>query len=278
MSNLPPVTRERSTIKAPDTTRCGFIMSALLHLIILFSAVFFHEQPASDNVYSAQSHVNVMQARLVFAPVRLPVIEGNRAGDTPTDEGELPYASKINNTRPVKEKVGRASDQFDDALALAEIAVLTVNSAELQRTVLEPTTIEPDMSEPVIAKKTSPSQLETFIETPLDISVPLVEDDNVKRGDVLAVDPLLAYQQQIGLTLQRNLRLSKYEKIGRCVLLMELSRDGMVLKTSYVSGSKNLCGEAERAAIRVGRMPMPADDTLYAELTKLYVTVTGTGL
>jgi colicin import membrane protein len=271
------VAGERSATKKPETKSHGFFISIFLHLALLLSAVIFGAQSTSNEDYSMQSSISVMQARLVFTPSQLPVIEDEGTGEAEKQSERLPNKSNESKKKSVKENVSRASDRFDDALALAEMAVSKTNSVELQRTALESTPIKPDVIKPFSEKKIRPPPVETPIEKPLDVDVPPMREKTVKRDDVIAIDPLLAYQQKIGLTLQRNLRLSEYEKIGRCVLKMELSRDGMVLNTAYVSGSKNLCGEAERAAIRVGRMPMPADDALYAELTKLYVTVTGTG-
>jgi hypothetical protein len=278
MSFPPLVAGERSTTKTVDTKNYGLFMSVVLHFSILFTAIFFWHSSSPDSNYNVQSNTGVMQARLVFTPSRLPTIEDDGASDKPKESERLPDTSTINKSDPVKDKVVRASDRFDDALALAEIAVLKIKSVELQRTALEPATAEPEVVEPIPAKKIRLPQLEKPIEARRNVDAPLIRKKSVKQDDAFSIDPLLAYQQKIGMTLQRNLRLSEYEKIGRCVLQMELSRDGMVLDTAYVSGSKTLCGEAKKAAIRVGKMPMPADDALYGELTTLYVTVIGTGL
>ena len=94
-----------------------------------------------------------------------------------------------------------------------------------------------------------------------------------KEEDIFIMDPLIAYQQDIAYTLQDQMRITSDMYGKSCVLTMHLLRDGYVLRTDIHSGDSDLCKEAIRATVRVNKMPMPKDKSLYPYLEKLKVTI-----
>ena len=87
------------------------------------------------------------------------------------------------------------------------------------------------------------------------------------------IDPVFLYQNKISKQIKKYLRIPPSLNESTCVLRLNLARDGMVVNMEFVSGSRDLCAQGERAAIRVGRMPVPIDNEVYEELKHIEITI-----
>jgi hypothetical protein len=108
-----------------------------------------------------------------------------------------------------------------------------------------------------------------------NITSPVTRAKVVVDDDLLVMDPLLVYQQLIADALQRHIKNRPRLQRKICVLGMDISRDGLVINSFYVSGDQSLCSEGERAAIRAGKLPVPEDDDIYKHLNQLQITLVG---
>jgi hypothetical protein len=104
---------------------------------------------------------------------------------------------------------------------------------------------------------------------------PLARVEPVEDDGLLIMDPLVVYQQLIADALQRHIKNRPRLQRKVCVLGMDISRDGLVINSFYVSGDPSLCSEGERAAIRAGKLPVPEDDDIYKHLNQLQITLVG---
>jgi hypothetical protein len=98
-------------------------------------------------------------------------------------------------------------------------------------------------------------------------------DNNAVNEEGSYVDPMVLYKRKIAKKLQKAMRVSKGLYGKKCIINITLSKDGLVLSTDVIRGSISLCREAEKATLRVGKLPMPDDVSLYTHLSVLQITI-----
>jgi len=87
------------------------------------------------------------------------------------------------------------------------------------------------------------------------------------------MDPVFLYQNKISQEIKRYLRIPPSMIDDECVLRLDLSRDGMVVGTEFISGSEALCEQGKRASFRAGRLPVPLDNDVFEELKMIEITL-----
>lgn len=275
-------TRIKKTIKKTKVSH-ALVLSVFLHVSLFAIAAYQGYQLTSEAPPPAQPVT--IEATLFQAPrTLLPYVEAKVPAKTKSKES--PPTPETSRSEPEKKKPTMKtakisepkSNSFDELLEKASQAVSEGADLDLEETIIDKANSvalpQDSFVQTVIDENES---FDNLMLDDLSEMMPEKAQVSVSQESVLAIDPIVAYKQKIGMLLQRNLRLPSKHKSGSCVLSMELSRDGLVLNTAYISGSRKVCAEAERAAIRVGKLPMPDDNDLYNELNELQISVVGAG-
>ncbi len=253
----------------------AIIGSIGLHVVFL-AVLFFHSTNEVDNTPQPTEKIKIMKASLWTPPpinVPIPKSQAQPVVELPKIKkvSSAPSASSHHHVSKRVEKGAKyqRNDDFDKYLANVERAVETNELKELKTSELDDMLKSLPERELVVFEQESPAITKSTLNDYERVIEPVVE----RYQEELVMDPLLVYQQKIALNLQKNLRISPRIQGKQCVLGMELTRDGLVLHSYHAEGDAELCKEAQVAAERVGKFPMPKDDKIYAYLNKLKVTV-----
>ncbi|MAE20455.1 hypothetical protein CMK12_16295 [Candidatus Poribacteria bacterium] len=289
MADLPPLSapaEDRTQIRDRNGSawRQAVFVSVLFHIVLF---VVLSMSGTTDDAHTTSDNAPVFKtinATLYSPPktVTIPLgsLTDKKSPETPKVENKPVPDAENGHSEKNEKKV--ASERFQKLISEAMTAI-----SDAEKTELKPTNIE-DFDE----VEFKPDRLNEYVDSGDDLGEQVRDEDNpdevvtesdaVSDNDVveeetvgLFLDPLLVYQQRIAEKLYSYLRLKRGVRYGECKLGVNLSRDGLVMHSYHISGSKNLCNEAAKAALRAKRLPMPKDPELYTHLNKLQITLMG---
>ena len=224
----------------------------------------------------------IVSARIVNVPSTLPSSaslsqNSNKQVEFMPEKVEVPLLAKQEELSPkaevgenavVKKTGGDFSAQINALDELLNSPALEIKEDQIVQTEASPAKVDLGFFEDNVSSLGADMFVAPTREKPEKKNISLQEKE------VLYIDPLVRYQRKIVRALQDAMRINDAMRGSVCIMDLKISTDGLVLDASAKKGKAVLCKEASRAALRVEKLPMPEDQSLYASLEKLTIIIT----
>jgi hypothetical protein len=271
------------TINADRKDRCAkrdgcsrkkhifIILSVSFHVglfILLFVGAVTRTSESQANVPELMQAVflNAQQIKQLMPP-SLP--KNNETVPVAAQEKSSTTRKKIEQSDPVMSNKINENSVFDKNMAILDQMILDskFQSVPVTKNILSPVT--QDTLWPLKGLINKSTLAPDILDMRQPVTSNVITDENIG----MFMDPLVVYQRKIAKQLQSAMRVSDDLYGQVCVIIINLSRDGRILSSDMIEGGLGLCEEAQRAALRAGKLPMPDDRRLYAHLSSLQITI-----
>jgi membrane protein involved in colicin uptake len=254
---------DRPPARSPKNKRLDlcFAFSLSLHLFLIFTLISTSVTPKTQGNNVINKPITGYISTSVVTPTKR---VANKSVDViVTNKNEVNKNSNKGKSMP--EKPLPKADVFSKKMAALDIL--------LQKKMMEQKV--DSIPSKRIDKEWLFDGMDVASTLPDDILAPIRKtvEPHYKVTKTVYVDPLIEYQRGIALALQNAMRVTPTMRDKQCVIKISLSKDGLMISSEVVDGNESLCREAKNATLRVRKIDMPDDASLYQHLSKLFITI-----